>query len=86
MTPEPLEAEPLLLPSEVAKLLRVDVKTIARWAAGGKFPPGSVVRTLGGHRRIKRSAVELILRGEVDPVVALAEAIADQQTRSGVTP
>lgn len=38
----------LLTPGEVAKLFRVDPKTVTRWAAAGRIPS---VRTPGGHRR-----------------------------------
>jgi excisionase family DNA binding protein len=37
-----------LLGSEVAELLHVSPKTVARWAKEGKLP---CMRTLGGHRR-----------------------------------
>src|SRR3954452_22838268 len=42
--------EPLLTPDEVAKNLRVDIKTITRWAAGGQL---ACVRLPGGHRRYR---------------------------------
>ena len=48
------EPEALLSPSEVAALFRVGTKTVTRWAASGKL---SSVRTLGGHRRYKKSEV-----------------------------
>lgn len=38
----------LMTPGEVAKVMRVDAKTVTRWAAAGKI---ASVRTLGGHRR-----------------------------------
>ncbi len=46
--------EPLLTPSEVARIFRVDPKTVSRWARAGRI---SEVRTLGGHRRFRRSEV-----------------------------
>jgi excisionase family DNA binding protein len=49
---------PLLTPAEVAKLFRVDPKTVTRWAQSGKL---QCVRTLGGHRRYLRSEVEALL-------------------------
>lgn len=49
----------LLTPAEVAKLFRVDPKTVTRWAQSGKL---SSIRTLGGHRRYRRAEVELLLR------------------------
>lgn len=51
--------DPLLMPSEVARLFRVDPKTVARWAAAGRIKS---IRTPGGHRRYRRSAVEEFLR------------------------
>ena len=50
--------EILLTPSEVAKLFRVDPKTVTRWAKSGKL---TSIRTLGGHRRYKESEVKALL-------------------------
>lgn len=51
-------ADPLMTPSEVAQLFRVDPKTITRWAKAGKL---SSIRTLGGHRRyLEREVHELL--------------------------
>lgn len=50
--------EPLLTPAEVAKLFRVDPKTVTRWAQAGKL---SSIRTLGGHRRYHRDEVRRLL-------------------------
>jgi excisionase family DNA binding protein len=55
------EAEELLTPSEVAKLFRVDPKTVTRWAKAGKL---SSIRTLGGHRRYRAEEVRALLEGE----------------------
>ena len=52
------EQEVLLTPAEVAKLFRVDPKTVTRWAKAGKL---TAIRTLGGHRRYRRSEVESLL-------------------------
>jgi excisionase family DNA binding protein len=52
------EPEVLLTPAEVAKLFRVDPKTVTRWAKSGKL---TAIRTLGGHRRYRRSEVESLL-------------------------
>lgn len=49
----------LLTPAEVAALFRVDPKTVTRWANAGKL---TAVRTLGGHRRYRRSEVEELLQ------------------------
>lgn len=50
--------DPLLRPEEVAELFGVDARTIARWADEGKL---CSVRTLGGHRRFRKSEVERLL-------------------------
>jgi excisionase family DNA binding protein len=52
------EPEVLLTPAEVAKLFRVDPKTVTRWAKAGKL---TAIRTLGGHRRYRRSEVQALL-------------------------
>jgi excisionase family DNA binding protein len=49
------EPDALLTPSEVAKLFRVNPKTVSRWARAGKLHP---VRTLGGHRRFRASEIQ----------------------------
>jgi hypothetical protein len=41
----------VLIPSEIADLMRVDVKTVGRWDIPGTF------RTLGGHRRYPKDSV-----------------------------
>ncbi|TDC35674.1 BldC family transcriptional regulator [Micromonospora sp. 15K316] len=50
----------LLTPGEVARLFRVDAKTVTRWAQAGLI--GSI-RTPGGHHRFRESEV-LALLGE----------------------
>ncbi len=50
----------LLNPSEVAKLFRVDPKTVTRWAKAGKLP---CIRTLGGHRRYPADEVHRLIEG-----------------------
>ena len=47
--------DPLLTPAEVAKLLRVHPKSVTRWAQAGMI---ECIKTPGGHRRFRRSAVE----------------------------
>jgi excisionase family DNA binding protein len=54
----PPEQEVLLTPAEVAKIFRVDPKTVTRWAKAGKL---TAIRTLGGHRRYRRSEVQALL-------------------------
>lgn len=50
--------EELLTPAEVAARFRVDPKTVTRWARAGKL---SAIRTLGGHRRYRKSEVDAAL-------------------------
>jgi excisionase family DNA binding protein len=54
------EPGPLLTPSEVAALFRVDPKTVTRWAKSGKL---TSIRTLGGHRRYRESEIRRLLGG-----------------------
>ena len=54
----PTEQEVLLTPAEVASMFRVDPKTVTRWAKAGKL---TAIRTLGGHRRYRRSEVQALL-------------------------
>jgi excisionase family DNA binding protein len=49
------DAEVLLTPREVADLFGVDPKTVTRWAKAGKL---TSIRTLGGHRRYRKSEVD----------------------------
>ena len=51
----------LLTPGEVARLFRVDPKTVTRWASDGKL---TCIRTLGGHRRFKADEVYALLGEE----------------------
>ncbi len=53
--------EVLLTPAEVARLFRVDPKTVTRWAKAGKL---SAIRTLGGHRRFRAAEVNAALHAE----------------------
>ena len=56
----------LLTPSEVARIFRVNPKTVTRWARSGKLP---AIRTLGGHRRFRSADIQAFLdAGETDEV------------------
>lgn len=55
MTTHPDE---ILTPAEVARIFRVNPKTVTRWARAGKVP---AIKTLGGHRRFRRTDVEAAL-------------------------
>jgi excisionase family DNA binding protein len=54
--PVPGEAadDPLLTPSEVAEMFRVNPKTVTRWARTGRL---QAIKTIGGHRRYRLSEV-----------------------------
>ena len=56
----PREADEMMRGSEVAALLRVDPKTVTRWAQDGRI---ASIRTPGGHRRYRRSDVDMVLAG-----------------------
>ncbi|TYB48323.1 BldC family transcriptional regulator [Actinomadura chibensis] len=60
MSKQTVNVEELLTPSEVAVMFRVDPKTVTRWAKAGKL---TSFRTLGGHRRYRKSEVVALLRG-----------------------
>lgn len=49
-------------PAEVARVFRVDPKTVTRWANSGQL---TVVKTLGGHRRYLRSEIEALAHPEM---------------------
>ena len=57
----PAEQETLLTPAEVAKIFRVDPKTVTRWAKAGKI---TAIRTLGGHRRYRQSEIQAIIKSQ----------------------
>lgn len=58
-----MENDDLLRPGEVATMLGVSTKTLIRWSDDGKIP---YIRTLGGHRRFRRSVVEAVLNGSAN--------------------
>lgn len=66
-----LPVEELLTPGEVAKLFRVDPKTVTRWAKAGKL---SSIRTLGGHRRYRAQEVGNLLS---PPVLLSVDRVAE---------
>jgi excisionase family DNA binding protein len=53
----------LMTPGEVAKLFRVDPKTVTRWAAAGKLRH---TRTPGGHVRFYRDEIMEMVEGTSD--------------------
>lgn len=50
---------PQLTAGQAARILQVSRKTVSRWADKGLIP---CLVTLGGHRRFRRSALEVIQR------------------------
>jgi excisionase family DNA binding protein len=52
------EAPRLLTPGEVARLFRVDVRTVTRWANAGRL---TSIRTLGDRRRFREDEVLALL-------------------------
>lgn len=52
-------SQDLLTTSEVAKMLRVSVATVARWASLGQIP---AIRLPSGQLRFRRSDIEKILQ------------------------
>jgi excisionase family DNA binding protein len=50
----------LLTPGEVANFLRVDPKTVTRWARQGRL---TSIRTPGGHRRYKLAELNALRAG-----------------------
>ena len=62
MSESVVSGDELLTPSEVAKLFRVDPKTVTRWAKAGKL---SSIRTLGGHRRYRAHEIQRLLEGQL---------------------
>jgi len=63
----------LLTPGEVARLFRVDPKTVTRWEKDGRL---SSVKTLGGHRRYPKAQITHALHagtGSSEIVRALEE-------------
>jgi excisionase family DNA binding protein len=55
--------EKLLKPGEVARLLRVDPKTVSRWANDGRIPS---LKTPGNQRRFRERDILAIIK-EPDP-------------------
>lgn len=54
----PTDDDVLLTPAEVARVFRVNPKTVTRWARSGKL---RAIRTLGGHRRFRAADIRVFL-------------------------
>lgn len=57
--PETHASDEYITTGDVAKILRVSPKTVARWAKEGKLPH---LVTLGGHRRFPAAAIRALAR------------------------
>jgi excisionase family DNA binding protein len=57
------DSKELMTPSEVGKALRVDAKTVTRWAERGLL---FSIKTPGGHNRFRRADIDAIMNGEAD--------------------
>jgi len=55
------ENDELMTPGEVAKLFKVDPKTVTRWAHSGRL---ASVTTPGGHKRFWKSNIYKLLETE----------------------
>jgi excisionase family DNA binding protein len=55
--PKPPESAVWLTPAQAAPRLRVETRTLQRWANARRL---TVVRTLGGHRRYKAAEVDAL--------------------------
>lgn len=64
------EPPSLLTPAEVGTKLRLDPKTVTRWAQKGYL---DYIKTLGGHRRYPEAQIQAML-GEPDPGPLLTPA------------
>ncbi len=53
-----MQQSKLLTPSEVARLFKVDPKTVTRWSQNGKL---KCIKTVGGHRRYDLAEVQKLL-------------------------
>jgi excisionase family DNA binding protein len=58
---EPSNGQQVLMPREVAAIMRVHVHTVGRWVRDGKL---ECFRTGGGHMRFRREVIEAALKKE----------------------
>lgn len=56
MAEKPQQQRPPLRTAEVARMLKVSTKTVARYCTEGRIK--KIQRTLGGHRRYDRNEIE----------------------------
>lgn len=74
-------ADPLLTPAEVARLFRVDPKTVTRWCKAGRI---AGIKTPGGHHRFRESDVRRMLNENFDVAFTPGEPfVSSEGPRSG---
>jgi hypothetical protein len=79
LTEDLMDGDAWLTPAEVGPLLRVDPKTVTRWASRGWFPntpsgdPGTMKTPGGGRLLVRRSVVA----GLIDGTITIREAAPD---------
>lgn len=86
-TPAPARLRDLMTVTEVAQALRVDPKTVTRWAKAGRL---NATVTPGGHRRFYRDEIAAVVSGDVIPATrpaptpktAVTKAPARRTTRA----
>ena len=67
-------------PIAIANRLRVSTRTVLRWADDGVFgtdEEGAVVKTKGGHRRVRWDAVEAVAARLAEERCAEAQRLAE---------
>jgi excisionase family DNA binding protein len=72
---------PLMTPSEVGALFRVDPKTVTRWAVAGRIRS---IRTPGGRRRFLRSEVQALLTAHDSDRLPAQDSDSDLTQDAGV--
>ena len=60
-----VEIRELFTPREAAEALKVQATTLSRWDRQRRWPPGAVVRTVGGHRRYAADVIRGIGSGTI---------------------
>lgn len=73
MPPEAEDEDRKLTVGEVARLYRVDPKTVGRWCKAGKL---TFTRTEGGHRRFSERYILARIRGTLEEERPPAEQAA----------
>jgi hypothetical protein len=74
---------PLLAPSEIDALFRVDPKTVTRWAQQGKLHS---IRSLGGHRRYTKAKIQAFLDDpQRAPLPRPTDSAPEEITAAGVS-